>query len=87
VSFRGYIFKDENVLWLTIEGMQMKTDVIETNEMNRNFTDLVTRDQLIDRLNAYLSNEPLNIGKGEYCYVKIVRNHLEIGRAKIILEE
>ena len=87
MSFRGYIFKDENVLWLTIEGMQMKTDVIETNEMNRNFTDLVTRDQLIDRLNAYLSNEPLNIGKGEYCYVKIVRNHLEIGRAKIILEE
>ena len=65
----------------------MKTDVIETNEMNRNFTDLVTRDQLIDRLNAYLGDEPLNIGKGEYCYVKIVRNHLEIGRAKIILEE
>ena len=65
----------------------MKTDVIETNEMNKSFTDLVTRDQLIDRLNTYLSDEPLNIGKGEYCYVKVVRNHLEIGRAKIILEE
>jgi hypothetical protein len=65
----------------------MKTEVIETREMNNNFTDLVTRDQIIDRLNAYLSDEPLNIGKDDYCYVKIVRNHLEIGRAKIILEE
>ena len=65
----------------------MKTEVIETREMNKNFTDLVTRDQIIDRLNAYLSDEPLNIGKDDYCYVKIVGNHLEIGRAKIILEE
>ena len=65
----------------------MKTEVIENHEMNETITDLVTRDQLIDRLHTYLSDEPLNIGKGEYCYVKIVGNHLEIGRAKIILEE
>jgi hypothetical protein len=65
----------------------MKTDVIENHEMNKGITDLVTRDQLFDRLNAYLGDEPLNIGTGEYCYVKVVRNHLEIGRAKIILEE
>jgi hypothetical protein len=67
--------------------MQMKTDMIENREMNKDVTDLVTRDQLFDRLNAYLSDEPLNIGHGEYCYVKIVGNHLEIGRAKIVLEE
>jgi len=65
----------------------MKTDMLEEREMNEGVTDLVTRDQLIDRLHTYLSDEPLNIGKGEYCYVKIVGNHLEIGRAKIILEE
>jgi hypothetical protein len=65
----------------------MKTDVTETHEMNKSFTDLVTRDQLFDRLNTYLGDEPLNIRVGEYCYVKVVRNHLEIGRAKIILDE
>jgi hypothetical protein len=65
----------------------MKTDVIETHEMNKGITDLVTRDQMVDRIYSYLSDAPLNIGKDEYCYVKIVGNHLEIGRAKIILEE
>lgn len=67
--------------------MQMKTDVIENHELEKSFTDLVTRDQLIDRLNTYLSEPPINIGKGDYCYIKIVRNHLDIGRAKIMLEE
>jgi hypothetical protein len=67
--------------------MQMKTDMIENHERNKDITDLVTRNQLFDRLNAYLNDEPLNIGTGEYCYVKIVGNHLEIGRAKIVLDE
>lgn len=67
--------------------MHMKTDIVEPREMNKSITDLVTRDQINERLNDYLNEEPLNIGKDEYCYVKIVRNHLEIGRAKIILEE
>jgi len=65
----------------------MKTEVIENHEMNETVTDLVTRDQLISRLNTYLNDEPLNIGKDDYCYIRIVRNHLEIGRAKIVLVE
>jgi hypothetical protein len=67
--------------------MDMKTDVIETHEMKRGTTDLVSCDQIIDRIYYYLSHEPLNIGKNDYCYIKIVGNHLEIGRAKIILDE
>jgi hypothetical protein len=38
-------------------------------------------------MNAYLRNAPLNIGNDEYCYVKIIGNHLEIGREKIFLDE
>lgn len=65
----------------------MRTDMVDHQGMNAGITDLVTRDQIVDRINAYLSDGPLNIGKDEYCYVKIVRNHLEIGRAKVILDE
>jgi hypothetical protein len=65
----------------------IKTEKTEVIELNKGITDIVTHDQLLDRLNTYLSDEPLNIGKDEYCYVKIVRNHLEIGRVKIILDE
>ena len=65
----------------------MKTEMIDTREMNKGITDLVTCDQMVDRISSYLSDAPLNLGKDEYCYVKIVGNHLEIGRAKIILEE
>jgi hypothetical protein len=67
--------------------MDMKTDMNETHEINKGITDLVTPDQMVDRIYSYLSDAPLNIGKDDYCYVKIVKNHLEIGRAKIILEE
>ena len=72
---------------LQIKGIYMKTDVIETNDMRKSTTDLVSGDQILDRIYQYLINEPLNIGKDDYCYIKIVRNHLEIGRAKIVLEE
>ena len=65
----------------------IKTEKTEVIELNKGITDIVTHDQLLDRLNTYLSDEPLNIGKDEYCYVKIVRNHLEIGRVKIVLDE
>jgi hypothetical protein len=67
--------------------MEMKTELNETHEIDKSITDLVTPDQMVDRIYSYLSDAPLNIGKDDYCYVKIVRNHLEIGRAKIILEE
>jgi hypothetical protein len=65
----------------------MKTDMIETNEMRKGATDLVSGDQILDRIYHYLTNEPLNIGKDDYCYIRIVGNHLEIGRAKIVLNE
>ena len=72
----------------------IKTDTIEKQERDEpsdtledNFTDLVKCDQVLNRVNTYLSHAPLNIGKDDYCYVKIVSNHLEIGRARIILEE
>ena len=65
----------------------MKTEVIENHEMNETFTDIVPRDNIVERISSYLSDEPLNIGKDDYCYIRIVGNHLEIGRAKIILVE
>ena len=65
----------------------MKTEMIENPEMNEAITDIVPRDHIIERINSYLSGQPLNVGKDDYCYVRIVGNHLEIGRAKIILVE
>jgi len=67
--------------------MDMKTEVIENHEMNEAITDIVPRDQILDSITSYLSHEPLNIGKDDYCYVRIVGNHLELGRAKIVLVE
>jgi hypothetical protein len=65
----------------------MKTEEIENHEINETITDIVPRDQIIERINSYLSDEPLYIGKNDYCYIRIVGNHLEIGRAKISLVE
>ena len=65
----------------------MKTEVIENNVMNESVTDIVPGDRIVEKMNSYLSHESLNIGRDDYCYVRIVRNHLEIGRAKIVLEE
>jgi hypothetical protein len=73
----------------------IKTDMDENHEMwkdttehiTQGTTDLIKRDQVLDRITAYLSDAPLNIGRNDYCYVRIVGNHLEIGRAKIVLEE
>ena len=65
----------------------MKTEIIENTEMNEAITDIVPRDHIIERINSYLTDEPLNVGKGDYCYVRIIGNHLEIGRAKISLVE
>ena len=58
----------------------MKTDAMKKNE-------IVTRDMLDDKINLLTGDQGLNIGDGEYCYIKIVGNHLVVGRAKIILEE
>jgi hypothetical protein len=60
---------------------------IKNQEMDQVFTDLVPRDILVNRLNSYLNEDPLNIGENDYCYIRIVGNHIEIGRAKITLEE
>jgi hypothetical protein len=73
----------------------IKTDIDENHEtwkdttdrITQGTTDLLKRDQVLDRITAYLSDAPLNIGRNDYCYVKVVKNHLEIGRAKIVLEE
>jgi hypothetical protein len=58
-----------------------------TDHITQGTTDLIKRDQVLDRITAYLSDAPLNIGRNDYCYVKVVGNHVEIGRAKIVLEE
>jgi hypothetical protein len=50
-------------------------------------TDIVTRDTLIDSINSYLGEDPLNIKDGDFCYIRIVGNHLEIGRAKVVMED
>jgi hypothetical protein len=65
--------------------MDMKTEETENQEMNVSITDVVPRDQIVDRINAYLSDEILKIGKNDYCYIRIVGNHLEIGRVKIYM--
>ena len=69
----------------------MRTEQIENHEMNTSTTDLdvaiVTRDEILNKINTCLSQEPLNIGRDDYCYLRTVKNHLEIGRAKIILDE
>jgi len=63
----------------------MKTEEIENPEINETITDIVPRENIADRINSYLSNELLKIGKDDYCYIRIVGNHLEIGRAKIFM--
>lgn len=65
----------------------MKTEMFDAHEMRKGTTNLVSRDQLLDRINDYLNEEPLKTGNGDYYYTRIVGNHLEIGRAKIHLEE
>lgn len=58
----------------------MKTQVIKKNE-------ILTLDMLDDRLYSLTGDEGLNIGDDEYCYVKLVGNHLVVGRARIVLDE
>ena len=65
----------------------IKTGNFENIELNEGTTDVIPCYQIGTRINAYLSDAPLNIGKDDYCYVRIVGNHLEIGRAKVMLEE
>ena len=58
----------------------MKTQGVKRNE-------ILTRDMLDDRIYSLIGDEGLNIGNDEFCYIKIVGNHLMVGRARIILEE
>jgi hypothetical protein len=58
----------------------MKTQGVKRNE-------ILTRDMLDDRIYSLIGDEGLNIGDDEFCYIKIVGNHLVVGRARIILEE
>jgi len=65
----------------------VKTDMFDTLEIGEDTTELLSRDQMVDRIHSMLTQPPLNMGKNDYCYVRIVGNHLEIGRAKIVIEE
>ena len=56
----------------------MKTQGAKRNE-------ILTRDMLDDRIYSLIGDEGLNIGDDEFCYIKIVGNHLVVGRARIIL--
>jgi hypothetical protein len=67
--------------------MDTKTELIENNVMNESVTDIVLGDHIVEKMNSYLSHESLNIGRNDHCYVRVVRNHLEFGRAKIVLVE
>jgi hypothetical protein len=59
----------------------------ETGSETGSETDIVTRDMLVDSINSYLSEDPLNIKDGDFCYIRVVGNHLEIGRAKVVMDE
>ena len=50
-------------------------------------TDIVTREMLIERINSLLGEAPLNMSVDDFCYIRVIGNHLEIGRAKVSLEE
>jgi hypothetical protein len=65
----------------------VKTDMFDTLEMGKDTTELLSRDQMVDKIQSMLTQPPLNMGKNDYCFVRIVGNHLEIGRAKIVIEE
>ena len=58
----------------------MKPQGIKKNE-------IISREMLNDRITTLIGEEGLNIGNGEYYYIKTVGNHLVVGRAKIILED
>ena len=65
----------------------MIKDAPHIENISTGSTDIVTRDILIDSINSYLGEDPLNIKDGDYCYIRMVRNHIEIGRAKVVMEE
>ncbi len=67
------------------DNRDMWKDTMYTPE--NNVTDLVEADKVLEKINTYLRSPPFNIEKNDYCYIKVVKNHLEIGRAKIVLEE
>ncbi len=48
--------------------------------------EIVTCDMIDDTLNYFLSDRALNLGDDDYCYLRRVGSHLEIGRIKIICE-
>lgn len=66
---------------------EANTEPLQSGEINSNFTDIVPREHIVQRIETYLGEQGLNIANDDYCYIKIVGNHLEIGRAKIVLEE
>jgi hypothetical protein len=65
----------------------MPQEIQHLGSLPNSETDIVTRDMLVDSINSYLGENPLNIKDGDYCYIRIVGNHLEIGRAKVVMEE
>ena len=67
--------------------MQKKKEDINTPKKNETMIEVTTRDEVLERINHYLGNKALNIDNDDYCYVKCVGYHLEIGRARIVLEE
>ncbi|PNX53684.1 MAG: hypothetical protein BV458_03245 [Thermoplasmata archaeon M9B2D] len=75
----------ENDSDLVLEN-EMKIEM-KKDDPTHGHTEIVPRDHVVLKLDSYLSETGLNIKKNDYCYVKIVGNHLEIGRAKIVLEE
>jgi len=64
---------------------EMWKDTLYTPE--NSVTDIVEADKVLERINTCLRSPPFNIGKNDFCYIKVVKNHLEIGRAKIVLDE
>jgi hypothetical protein len=69
----------------TIQDLPKEIQTLD--KLPKSDTDIVPRDMLVDSINSYLGEDPLNIGDGDFCYIRIVGNHLEIGRAKVVMEE
>jgi hypothetical protein len=79
--------EDEELIQDIEKEQEIPKETPHFDTLSTSDTDIVTRDTLLDSINSFLGDDPLNIKDGEYCYIRIVGNHLEIGRAKVVMEE
>ena len=79
--------EDEEIIQEITKDQDIPKETSHFDTLSTSDTDIVTRDMLLDSINSFLGDDPLNLKDDDYCYIRIVGNHLEIGRAKVVMEE